>query len=138
MKKSILFLCLIGTIVSCSNDDETLENDDFVGSWKLKKIETFWNENYDLNSNEEVIYHFSSDMSLTIESNVEFDVPIGNLTESQTIPYSIYYEEVLYENTVVKLGSNSNPLGVFYFHKNGNSLLLSEYDGRFLTFEKVQ
>lgn len=68
-----------------------------------------------LNYNEEVICHFGSNMSLTIERNVVFDMPFEYLTHSQTIPHSVYYEDVLYESTVVKLGGNSNHLGFFIF-----------------------
>lgn len=38
MKKSVLFLCLIGTIVSCSNDDNQVTTTPFEGQWKVDNI----------------------------------------------------------------------------------------------------
>ena len=137
-EKSNFVFFIVGTLISCSNDDNISDSNELVGSWRLQKIVTFPGDVYNFDESESVVYSFNEDMNLVIESNVQLEDFLSPFVTSQTASYSFYYEEVLYEDTVVKLENNSNLLGVFYFSKDGNVLTLSEYDGSLLTFVKIQ
>lgn len=138
MRQVFLLFFIVGSLIGCSNDDNISDSNELVGNWRLQKIVTFPGEVYNFEESESVVYSFNEEMNLVIESNVQLQDFLSPLVTSLTASYSIYYEEVLYQNTVVKLGNNSNLLGVFYFSKDGNVLTLSEYDGSLLTFVKVQ
>lgn len=138
MRQVFLLFFIVGSLIGCSNDDNISDSNELVGNWRLQKIVTFPGEVYNFEESESVVYRFNEEMNLVIESNVQLQDFLSPLVASQTASYSFYYEEVLYEDTVVKLENNSNLLGVFYFSKDDNVLTLSEYDGSLLTFVKVQ
>ncbi|HLS30136.1 MAG TPA: hypothetical protein VK021_04720 [Flavobacteriaceae bacterium] len=97
MKPTILFLCLILTLTSCSSDDNPIQINDpksLEGSWTMVNIFGGFagiDDNYEPG---EIIWTFDQeDQMLMVDNSVGTDAPITSGLNSGTYDYHIETEE---------------------------------------------
>jgi len=139
MKKLIMLFIVAATMFSCSDDDDTKEENVLIGKWKLTQITSFDATVYTPEESENVYYTFNSNKTVAIESNVNLPENDGfyQHTSPKTIPYSFYTDNEFLMQKVVVLGDSENSLGKYGFKKWNDSLSFYEYDGRSLLFVKA-
>lgn len=141
-KLSIFFLLLLFVGAGCKENDDKCNTvavkgaeDSVIGKWKQVKGESVFRNplivDYSCN---EIIYHFKSDGTLTITSDI--DNPIGYNSGNYTYVFSLnsMYEN-MEENHTLKIGDSSWGCSI-----SESSMILNDapLDGPILNFIRIE
>ena len=138
MKKLIVVVLTIGTVLSCSSDDDNPTNSEILGKWKLIEVQIIdfgTNPTIDY-STENIVYNFQAYGVLSVTGGANIGYP--NST------YNYILEEDFLGGTpspgeemiwLVKVNSTKWT----YNNSNGQMILGTSYvDGPDLTFERLE
>ncbi|WP_156101169.1 hypothetical protein [Salegentibacter sp. Hel_I_6] len=79
MKRILLILMIIPTLISCSKNDDSNSDNEIVGNWKLMRAEFygFEGENSINYSDKDIIYNFKSNGTLKVTGEENAGYPSG-------------------------------------------------------------
>ncbi len=79
MKRILLIVMIIPTLISCSKNDDSNSENEIVGKWKLIRAEFygFEGENSINYSNKDIIYNFKSNGTLKVTGEENAGYPSG-------------------------------------------------------------